>query len=225
MLMNNVKVKEGAKLVVFDLDSAFLKERFIDVCARQFNFYQALTLLRQIDKDAVSLSRRTASFLTGKNIHQLYDIASGIPMIDELDVVVEELKERGCIIGIMSESYRQVVEFIGKKIKPDFCLGYELNMQGDYITGELLIPPYLLHTDKSSCWHRSCKTNGLRFVCEKYSIPLEHTIVVGDLENEACLLRHAGMHVSISTCNGLYSEVAKRQLAEKSLRELLTYTS
>src|SRR4030095_4250080 len=104
------KVKEGTKLVVFDMDSALLQSRFIDVCAKEFNFYQALTLLRQIDNDGVSLSNRIASFLTGKNIRQLHEIASAIPLVRDIDVVAEELRERGCVIGIMTDSYQQVVE-------------------------------------------------------------------------------------------------------------------
>jgi len=219
------KVKERAKLVVFDMDSALLQARFIDVCAKEFNFYQALTLLRQIDNDAVSLSNRTASFLAGKNVHQLYEIAASIPLIDDVDVVAEELRERGCIIGIMTDSYQQVVDLIGKRIKVDFCLGYDLRLQGDYITGELLIPSCFKQTPESNCRHRACKSNGLRFICEKYSIPLSDSIVVGDSEYDACLVKNAGMHVSLCTSNGLYTEAAKRQLAEKSFKDLLLFAS
>jgi HAD superfamily phosphoserine phosphatase-like hydrolase len=219
------KVKIGTKLVVFDMDSALLQHRFIDVCAKEFNFYQALTLLRQIDQDAVSLANRTASFLTGKNIQQLHEISNMIPLVKDVDMVVEELKARGCIVGIISDCYQAVVETIGKRIKVDFSLGYELCLQGNYITGELRIPSCFEYADESTCRHRTCKSNALTFLCAKYSIPLHHSIAVGDAENDACLANHAGMHFPLSTSNGLFTEVAKRQLAEQSLRDLLMYAS
>ena len=219
------KVKVGTKLVVFDMDSALMQQRFIDVCAKEFNFYQALTLLRQIDKDAVSLANRTASFLTGKNIQQLHEISDKIPLVKGIDGVVEELKSRGCIVGIISDCYQPIVESVGKRIKFDFSLGYELCMQGDYITGLLQIPSFFEHNEESTCRHRACKSNALRFICAKYSVPLHHSIVVGDADNDACLAKHAGMHFPLSASNGLLTEVAKKQLAEQSLRDLLMYAS
>ena len=219
------KVNATAKLVVFDMDSVLLQERFIDVCAKEFNFFQALTLLRQIDNDAISFANRTASFLTGKNIQQLYKIAAAIPVVQDLDVVTAELRSRGCVVGIISSSYQQVVDLIGTKMKADFAVGYELKLQGEYITGELHIPAIFQHSANSSCRHRVCKSNVLRNLCDVYSISFNNCIVVGYEVDDACLIKHAGMNVSLCGPEQLFTDMRKKEVGEQTLRQLLTYAS
>src|SRR5687768_2622914 len=104
--------KEKKKMVVFDMDNTLLKGRFIDKCAKEFNFSQALNLLRQIDKNPISLTVRVASFLRGKSKQELLSIADNIPVVDDASTVIRELKSRRYRIGIISDSYQFVTNFI-----------------------------------------------------------------------------------------------------------------
>jgi glucosyl-3-phosphoglycerate synthase len=220
--MKNKNVTAG-KMMVFDLDDTLLQHRFIEVCARHFNFKQALTLLRQLDHDPVSLTVHIASFLKGKKISEIKDIAESIPLVDDIIQVTEELKKRNYVIGIISDSYQIVTEIIGKKIQADFWLANELQSEDGFLTGQVLIPAYFHYAENSSCKHQVCKTNALRFACKKYKITFKDCIVVGDGENDVCMVRHAGLGVAFCTTSQLLSASATKHIREHSFRELLNY--
>jgi glucosyl-3-phosphoglycerate synthase len=219
------RVTEGTKMVVLDLDTVILQEKFIDVCAKQLNFYQALTLLRQIDKDPVSLTNRTASFLTGRNIKDLLTIAGSIPIVTNLELAVNQLRKKQYLVGVISDSYQIIADYINKKINFDFCLALELRLQGDYITGEVLFPSYFLHSTESSCGHRVCKTNALRWLSNRYNVPFENCIVVGDVEADACMAKLAGMSIPFDFSNEELPLSDKEKIAERKLDVLLNYAT
>src|SRR5688572_57720 len=118
------------KMVVFDMDNALLQGRFIDVCAKKYNFKQALDLLRNIDKNSISFTKRIASFLQGKTIQELTNIADDIPMTKDIEEVAKELKGRGYLICIITDSYQVIANRIGSRIGADWCLSYELDKIG-----------------------------------------------------------------------------------------------
>jgi glucosyl-3-phosphoglycerate synthase len=211
------------KMVVFDMDNTLLQNRFIEACAEKFNFKQALSLLRQIDHDQVSLTQRIAYFLKGKKRSELLSIADDIPLVPDIHEVIRQLRDRSYIIGIISDSYHVITEKVAKMIKADFELANELQFVGDHVTGEVLIPSYFHYSGESSCKHQVCKTNALRFICRTYSTQLENCIVVGDSDNDACMLKHAGLGVAFCTTSELLKSVAKKHIEKRAFSDLLTY--
>ena len=211
------------KMMVFDLDNTILQERFIEVCARQFNFSQALALVRQIDNDSVSLAKRMAGFLKGLKRSVLMDLAANIPIVTDTMDVFYELRQRGYYIGIISDSYQFVTQVAAKKINADFELSNQLQFSEGIATGEVLIPSYFQHTNDSLCRHQSCKTNALRHICRVYQVKLEDCIVVSDSEHADCIVKHAGMGISFCTTNELLRNVAKKHIGKKSFSELLDF--
>ncbi len=184
--------KDQSKMVVFDLDTTLLKEQFIDACARNYNFIQALALVRQIDNDAVSLTRRVASFLRDRPKKELIEIADGIPLISDVEEVVRDLRQRSYYVGIISESYQFVAQLVANKIGADFEMANELEFIAGSATGEVLIPSYFHYNTDSTCRHQVCKTNALRHICRQYKTRFEDCIVVGNESTNACMLQHAG---------------------------------
>ena len=180
-------------MVVFDMDNALLQGRFIDVCAKKYNFKQALDLLRNIDKNSISFTKRVASFLQGKAIQELTRIADDIPLAKDIEEVAKELKERGYLICIITDSYQVIANRVGNKIGADWCLSYELDHVGGVATGQVRIPAVFSYSENSSCDHPVCKTNALRHLCEKFNILMQNTIVIGGHENDLCMIRHAGI--------------------------------
>jgi glucosyl-3-phosphoglycerate synthase len=219
--MHSIDVSK--KMVVFDMDNTVLQDRFVEVCAQEYNFRQALSLLRQIDKDAVSLTKRIAYFLKGKRKSELIDIAKSIQMVPDIKDVIAELKSRSYVIGIISDSYQTVTEMVSKAIGADFELANELQFDGEIATGEVLIPSYFHYSSESSCKHQVCKTNALRFIARNHQTSLENCIVVGDSENDACMVKHAGIGVAFCTTSDLLKSVATKHIGEKSFSELLSY--
>lgn len=216
--------KQPVGVVIFDLDNALLQNNFLDACAKEFNFSQALAILRHIDMDQVTLARRTASFLVGKSRDQLLNLVSTIPLADDIKEVIYELKERGYVVGLMSEAYLFVTEFISQKINADFCFANELKLHGDFITGELVINNCYLHSDQSICQHRYCRSNVLFNVAKKYNLPVEKSVFVGDLQQDSCMLKHAGKYIDVRSSNEFFTLDARKRRVKETLDTLPTYT-
>ena len=213
------------KMVVFDMDNTLLRGRFIDTCSQQYNFTQALGLLRQIDHDPVSLTVRIASFLKDRSKSELIDIAEEIPMVDDIVTVVNELKKRSFIIGIISDSYQLITDHFAKKLGADFSMGNELQYEGEILTGHVLIPSYFHYSEQSTCKHQVCKTNALRYITNKHRVKLDDCVVVGDSENDICMIKHAGLGVAFCTTSELLRNVAARHIEQNAFGELLKFTN
>jgi glucosyl-3-phosphoglycerate synthase len=209
------------KMVVFDMDNALLQGRFIDVCAKKYNFKQALDLLRNIDKNSISFTKRVASFLQGKPVQELTRIADDIPLAKDIEEVVKELKERGYLVCIITDSYQVIANRVGNKIGADWCLSYELDHVGGTATGHVRIPAVFNYSEKSSCDHPVCKTNAFRHLCEKFNILMQNTIVIGGSENDLCMIRHAGIGVAFCASSEILTEVARKNITQPLFRELL----
>lgn len=209
------------KMVVFDMDNALLQGRFIDICAKKYNFKQALDLLRNIDKNSISFTKRVASFLQGKTIQELTKIADDIPLTNDIEEVTKELKDRGYVIGIITDGYQVIANRVGNTIGADWCLSYELDHVGGVATGQVRIPAIFCYSEKSSCDHPVCKTNALRHLCEKYGVLMQNTIVIGGSENDLCMMRHAGLGVAFCTSSEILANVARKNITQPLFRELL----
>lgn len=185
------------KMVVFEMDNIVVQGKFIDNCAKQYNFEQALDLLRQIDTNKISLTRRIAHFLKGKSLSELIAIADEMPINDEIEYVTNELLQRGYMVGIISDSYEIVTQHIGKKIGATFTLSYGLAHTNEVATGEASIPAAFYFNERSTCEHPVCKTNALRHICSEYNVAMNNCIVIATSENAMCMKRHAGVGVQL----------------------------
>lgn len=211
------------KMVVFDMDNTVLQGRFIDACAKKYNFRQALALIRNIDKNSISLAKRIGSFLKAKPVPELIKVADDIPIIRDIPDVVKELKQRRYDVGIICDSYDIVAHHVAKKIGADFYLSYELRHIENICTGEVTIPKYFHYCEESSCPHPVCKTNALRHLCRQQNVTLQNCIVVGDCETDACMLGHAGIGVAFRTSGELVRKMSGKQIDKPAFSELLEY--
>jgi glucosyl-3-phosphoglycerate synthase len=185
------------KMVVFEMDNVLVQGRYIDICAKQYNFQQALDLLRQIDKNKISLARRIGLFLKGKPLEELIAIADEMPVKEEIEYITRELKQRGYIIGIISDGYEFITQHVGKKMGASFTLSYGLAHTNGISTGEVSIPPVFYFNEESSCEHPVCKTNALRHICRQMDVAMSNCIVISDSDTAKCMKRHAGVGVEL----------------------------
>ena len=104
------------KMVVFDMDDTILKGRFIDACAKAFKFVPRLEDLRFSERDPIILTKRIGLFLKGKTMDDLLDVAGSLAMVDDIREVVKSLKEKDYIIGIISNSYTLITNYVRQNI-------------------------------------------------------------------------------------------------------------
>ena len=209
------------KLVVFDMDNTLLKGRFIDTCAENFGFKKELMNIRSSETDIIILTKRIATLLKGKVISELIEIADSILVIEGTKEIIVELKKRGYIVGIISDSYDCITNYFKTKLGMDFSLSNELEFSKSICTGEVKIPSFLFSNKKSICKHSLCKTNALLSLIEKYNIPKENCITIGDGMNDLCMIKEAGLGISFCSTNELLNHHADIVIQEQSFNDLL----
>ena len=102
--------------------------------------------IRSSETDAIILTKRIATLLKGKTINELIEIADSIKIIEGTKEIIIELKKRGYIVGIISDSYDCITNHIKIKLGMDFSLSNELEFSKSICTGEVKIPSFLFRS-------------------------------------------------------------------------------
>lgn len=219
------QVVQMKKMVVFDLDNTILKGSFIESCAEKFGFQQEYDAVRANELDASAFTKRVSLLLKGISMEELLHVVAEIPTIEDIEAVVAMLKQRGYLVGIVSNSYHLITEYVKNKIGADFSLSNQLEYFEGRATGEVRIPSYFYHNEESSCSHPICKTNALRYLSARYEIPLENSIVVTDGVDDLCIIEQAGVGIAFCTTNELVRFVADREITEPNMSKVLQFAN
>jgi phosphoserine phosphatase len=222
--MNKVLKEELSgfhKMAIFDMDDTILKGRFINECAKKFGFFPKLDDFRSVEKDPIILTKRIALLLKGRTMDDLLDVISNIEMVEDVRSVVDALKEKGYIIGIISSSYTLITNYVRQNIGADFSLAYQLEFKEGRATGEVNLPYYFFGSPESICGHSFCKTNALQYACEKYNVAMKNCVVVGDSADDRCIVGHAGKGFAFVTNDEILKQVAYKSIKERKFEELL----
>jgi len=209
------------KMVVFDMDDTLLRGRFIDACADKFLFDEELARLRKTETDPAVLTKRIAGLLKGLSLGDLLQVAGSIPLVDDAMDVVQEIRKQGNVVGIISDSYQFVVDYVKNKLGADFALGNQLAFFEGKATGEVTIPSYFYYHLESKCKHTLCKTNALMHSAHKYDISLENCITISSNERDRCMIEQGGMGIAFCTQNKLLRSKADKTIDQLSFAEML----
>ncbi len=220
-------IREGLKgldkIAIFDMDGTILRGRFIDTCARLYGFEKQLLDIRASGSDAASTTKNIAKLLKGRDLSQILAVADSIPLVPDVKEVVKELKSRGYVVGIISDSYDVVTNHIKTKIGADFSLANELEFSKSVATGEVKLPSFFFNHNESICKHAMCKTNAVQHILSHYKIDINNAIAVGDSENDLCMIKHVGVGISFCSTNELLNYLADRQITVPAFGEILEF--
>jgi HAD superfamily phosphoserine phosphatase-like hydrolase len=209
------------KMVIFDMDNTLLEDSFITTAAEAFGFEKELIKIVTESDNAYLRTKGIARLLKGKSIDEILTVTDTIPIIRDAEFVISELKSRGYICGIISDSYDVVTNHIKNKLAMDFSIGNELEFSKSVATGEVKVPSSFIRTSKSLCNHQVCKANVLLQLAEQYALELKDIISVGDSENDICLIRESGTGVAFRPTSKYLTLIADHTISEKSFLELL----
>ncbi len=212
------------KLVVFDMDNTLLQGRFIDICASTFGFKKELMDIRSSETDVVIQTKRIATLLKGRTFGELIELTNKIPVVEGTKEIINELKNRGYLVGIISDSYDCITNHLKNSLGMDFSLANELEFSKSICTGEVKIPSFLFSNSNSICKHTLCKTNALLSVLSKYDIQIENTIAIGDSLNDLCMIKEAGLGIAFCSKDELVNHHADIKISTPSFDDLLDLT-
>jgi len=209
------------KMAIFDMDGTLWQGRFIDKCGEAFGFTAKLEDLRYAEKDPLILCKRIGLLLRGRSIDELLQVAGTIEMIPDARIVIEQLKLKGYITGIISNSYTLITNYVRHNVGASFSLANTLEFFEGKATGEVNIPSCFFGSPESICGHAYCKTNALQYACDKYNVRIGNTIVVGDSSDDRCMVGNAGKGVSFCSKDILLETIATNKIKEPSFQSLL----
>lgn len=214
--------KKGLKkMVVFDMDNTILAGSFITTASRQLEFEEELINIVTRNDNAYLRTKLIATLIKGHTIKEIIDVADAIPIVDDALEVITELKRRGYICGIISDSYDVVTNHLKNKLGMDFSVANELEFSGSVATGEVKVPSYFLRTKDSICNHEYCKSNVIRQLAISYDIDIKNIVAVGDSDNDICMVRECGTGISFYSQNKYLNLVADHLITEQSFIRLL----
>jgi len=217
------EVRQLRKMVVFDLDNVLLKGRFIDSAAKEFGFHENLIDIVTKNQDSYLITKLIARLLKGRNIAELLSVTDSIPLVEDAGDVLATLRQRGYVTGIITDSYDFIANHIKNKIGADFVMANELEFSQSVTTGEVLTPSYFCHSNSSQCNHNFCMSNALLHATNEQGIDLGSVIAVGDDENDICMVRIAGIGVSMCSSNEELNAIADFRINEWRLSPILEF--
>lgn len=217
MTIAKEKVNGYHKMVVFETDNTLLKGNFILTCADKFVFDQELVRLRKSIKDPLVLLKAIAKLFCGLSEEQLLLLISQMELADGAKSMVEQLQRQGYIVGIISNSYQFVVDYVKDILKIDFAIGNRLEFDNGIATGNVTVPAYYFYHLSKKCDHGFCKTNALIYAAKNYGIALHNTIAMGSTEKDLCIIKQAGFGIAFRP------KIHELDLAAGQVMDKLTY--
>lgn len=202
------------KIAVFDMDNTLLRSSFINTAAEKFGFKKELVDIVTTQTNPFIRTKQIAKLLKGKTIGELLEVAENIEVTAHTKEIVADLKKQGYIVGIISDSYDCITNHLKNKFEFDFTLANELEFSKSIATGEVKIPSFFLADKDSQCKHDYCKLNALISICEKYGVELKNTVVIGDSENDVCIIKKAGVGISFCATYNMLDLVADYVIKE-----------
>lgn len=226
-LENSIRecVNSLSKMVVFDMDNTLLQGRVIVELAARYGFQDKIIDIVTENSDPYIVTKLIAKNLKGLNIGEILSVVEAIPPVPDAQDVIAELKKRGYLVGIISDSYDVAVNSLKNRLKLDFALANRLEFSNSVATGEVSIPLAFVRSQESRCSHSVCKVNALIDIASKNKINLDNVIAIGDGENDICMIKNAGVGIAFCASNKMLKTIADFEINEKSFMKLLDYAS
>ncbi len=126
--------------------------------------------------------------------------------------LVSFLKEKGCILVILSMGLNDIVEKIAVQLGFDYWIGNEIIRHNNRITGEVKI---------NIGWKE--KGNILRTVLKQFKMHPQNSIAIGDSTADIEMFEVAGFSIAIEPSSDRVAAAADLVCQTKSLKELISF--
>lgn len=200
---------EGQRFALFDMDGVLLDGRFVVELAARIGAERELA--RYLDcrnlRDG-ERSRAIAALFTGVHWDVFEETARSMPLMAGAVQTVVALRRAGYRVGIVTDSFHVAAETIRRRVFADFVVSHLMRFRNRTATGDLTPSPLMV--DPEGCReHDYCKSNVIRHLEQVAGLVPEHTLAVGDGENDVCMLRRVGISVAFRPKSPLVAQAAR----------------
>ncbi len=181
------------------MDGTLLQGRTIFVFAEKKGF---MGEVRRLMNDSLAFYQRSieiAKALKGMDSRELLKIFRTIPLQQHVPEVINELKKRGIVTGIVTDSYQFVAEDLQKRLGMDYAFANNLIIDDGVVTGELVIHNTQLLPDSiNGNIYSICKSGVMDQLCTQLGIGVGEAIAVGDGKVDVSMLQKVGLGVAFN---------------------------
>ncbi|MDT5135978.1 MAG: phosphoserine phosphatase [Mycobacterium sp.] len=193
------------RLIVFDVDSTLVQGEVIEMLADRAG---ALGTVAAITEAAMrgeldfaeSLEQRVAT-LKGLPASVIDEVAAQLELMPGARTTLRTLQRLGFRCGVVSGGFRRIIEPLAEELKLDYVAANELEIVDGILTGRVV----------GTIVDRPGKAVALREFAERFGVPMEQTVAVGDGANDIDMLAAAGMGIAFN------AKPALRKVADASL--------
>jgi len=208
------------QMAIFDMDKTILRASFIHSLAEKFHFTRELEEVSKNTPNPFVRIKEIAQLIKGISLADILKTADEIPLVEDSFDVINELKQKGYVCGIISESYDVVANHIANKLDMNFSLANELAFSKSRTTGEVNIPSFFLQAKHSVCRHDFCKSHAVVEICRRFGIDIKDVIAIGNGKNDICMIRNAGIGVAFCTDNKVLGKISDYNISVPEFKEL-----
>ncbi|MDO8320802.1 glycosyltransferase [Rhodoferax sp.] len=185
------------KLLLLDMDGTVTETRYAVALARATGNEAALLGMLDGQGDAATRSERIAELFRYVHKTKFELVAKDLPIRHGVIQFVNQMRRRGYMVGVVSDSYFVAADIIRRRIFADFAMAHILGFDNNVCSGSLRINPAFLPQSGSTS-DAVCKSNVLRrFLSDTTQPRINHTWAVGDNLNDLELLRLADQAFAI----------------------------
>ena len=193
------------RLVVFDVDSTLVQGEVIEMLAARAGAEGAVAAITEAamrgELDfAKSLEQRVAT-LEGLPATVIDEVAAQLELMPGARTTIRTLRRLGYRCGVVSGGFRRIIEPLAEDLLLDYVAANELEIIDGVLTGRVV----------GQIVDRPGKAAALRYFAQKFGIPMEQTVAVGDGANDIDMLAAAGLGIAFN------AKPALREVADASL--------
>lgn len=187
---------QAEKLALFDMDGVLLQGRFIvELAAASGKNAELSQWLDNYSVSAEERTRRIAAIFAGVPRELFEGVARAMPLTAGAIDVVVGLRKQGYRVGIVTDSFQVVAEIVRRRVFADFAFSSSMRFKRGKASGHITLCPAMTHPDGCK-EHGFCKLNVLFHIRERTGIDPANVLVVGDGNNDICLLKAVGTSVA-----------------------------
>jgi phosphoserine phosphatase len=199
--------RRSKRLIVFDVDSTLIQGEVIEMLAdradadARYRVRAVTEAAMRGELDFTESLRQRVAVLAGLPSAVLNEVADELELTPGARTTIRTLKRLGFRCGVVSGGFTPVVRRLVDELGLDFCAANDLEVVDGRLTGRVV----------GEVIDRPGKAVALRRFAERYDIPLEQCVAVGDGANDIDMLSTAGLGVAFN------AKPALREVADTAL--------
>lgn len=185
--------KSRQRLLLLDMDGTVTQSRYAVELARVTGHESALMqMLDGHGDDAATRSENIAKLFQYVHKKKFEQVARGLVIRPGVIEFVNQMRRRGFMVGVVSDSYFVAADIVRRRIFADFAMAHTISFDNDVCTGQMRINPAFFQNSRTTTTAAICKSNVLRqFLTDPNPPAINLTWVVGDNINDLELMRLA----------------------------------